>query len=114
MLIGARRAATATSTSTSATATAASVATVVAAARDGHHGVLHWCRFSVHGGHHVVSLFGMDGPQSVGLLGHLSKVGVVVLSQHDAELLGKPLQEEILEEEAGFLSSGANDNSKRK
>ena len=56
----------------------------------------------------------MDGPQSVGLLGHLSEVGVVVLSQHDAELLGKPLQEEILEEEAGFLSSGANDNSKRK
>ena len=113
-MISARRAATAASTTTTAMATAASAATVVAADRYGGYGVLHGFRYSVHGGHHVVRLFGMDGPQSVGLLGHLSEVGVVVLSQHDAELLGKPLQEEILEEEAGFLSSGANDNSKRK
>ena len=47
----------------------------------------------------------MDGTQSVS---RLPEVGVVVLSQYDVELLEQPLQEEILEEEAGLLSSGAN------
>ena len=104
-MISARRAATAPSTTTTAMATAASTATVVAADRYGRYSVLHGFRYSVHGGHHVVRLFGMDGPQSVG---RLPEVSVVVFSQYDVELLEQPLQEEILEEEAGLLSSGAN------
>ena len=75
---------------------AATAAGTIAAARNGGNDVRVSFRF--HGGHHIMGLLGVDGPQSVGFLGRLPEIRVIILSKHDAELPGQALQVQVLEE----------------
>jgi hypothetical protein len=45
----------------------------------------------------------MQGPEGVGLLGHIPRVLVVVLAEHNPQLGRQPLQEQMGEENAGLV-----------
>jgi hypothetical protein len=49
----------------------------------------------------------VESPKGVSFLGHVPRVLMVVLSQHDAQLRRKTLQEEMGEEDAGLVAPWA-------